>query len=338
MFNHLSILLILRLTLLMSLTFYQQLLQRLKKGNIVLATVVKTQGSVPREIGAKMIICEDGEILSTIGGGAGEAKVCETAKVILETNQKQWVTIDLSGATHKRTEGVCGGIMQVWLEKWSEEKAINLVNKIIDSLKLGQSVQLFTPFAPQEFPYLLQDTDTSPQPENGFIDILQPSPTLLIIGAGHVGIQLAKIGSMIGFQVVIQDDRPEWANITYYPQAEQIFNTPIASVLSQFFHHQQLYIAMVTRGYKYDLDAIQIIVENNMSYQYLGMIGSKKRVNMVRKVLAEQNFPESKLNAIHAPIGLDIGALTPEEIAVSIGAELILVQRGGTGIPLSQLP
>ncbi|MGK7933312.1 MAG: XdhC family protein [Microcystaceae cyanobacterium] len=320
----------------MSLKFYQQLLQALKKGNIVLATVVNIQGSVPREIGAKMVICEDGEIFSTIGGGAGEAKVCDKAESVLKTGEKQWVTIDLSGAPHKTTEGVCGGVMQVWLEKWSGEEAIKLVEKIVDSLKLGQSIGLFTPFPPQISPYLLQDMETHPQPDSGFIEILQPPPALLIVGAGHVGIQLAKIGAMIGFQVLIQDDRTEWANLSYYPQAEQIFNHPITSVFSQLTHHHQLYIAMVTRGYKYDLDAIQAIVEHNINYQYLGMIGSKKRVNMVKKALSDLGFPKSKLNSIYAPIGLDIGALTPEEIAVSIGAELILVQRGGTGQPLSQ--
>jgi xanthine dehydrogenase accessory factor len=319
----------------MSLKFYQNLLEILKQEEVVIATVVNIQGSVPREIGAKMVICKSGKMFSTIGGGAGEAKVCQKAQEILETGEKQWVTIDLSGATHKPTEGICGGVMNVWLEKWSEHKSITLIKQIISQLKLGQTVQLFTPFSSQASPYLLSKNDAIPDTEIGFTDALQPPPTLLIIGAGHVGIQLAKIGNMIGFQVFVQDDRPEWANKTYYPQAEQIFTTSISTVLSQLTHCQGLYIAMVTRGYKYDLDAVRGIIENKIQYEYLGMIGSKKRVNMVKKALSELNFTQSQIDAIYAPIGLDIGALTPEEIAVSIGAELILVQRGGTGQPLS---
>lgn len=321
---------------LMSLKFYQNLLETLKQEEIVIATVVNIQGSVPREIGAKMVISRGGQMFSTIGGGAGEAKVCHKAQEILETGEKQWVTIDLSGATHKPTEGICGGVMKVWLEKWSGDDAIQLVESIITKLKLGQNVKLFTPFLSQAYPYLLTDNDVINKTDTGFIDTLKPPPTLLIIGAGHVGIQLAKIASLIGFQVIVQDDRSEWANQAYYPQAEQIFTTPITTVLSQLTHCQGLHIAMVTRGYKYDLDAVQGIVDNNIQYQYLGMIGSKKRVSRVKKALLDLGFPQSQLDTIYAPIGLDIGALTPEEIAVSIGAELILVQRGGTGQPLSR--
>lgn len=319
----------------MSVKFYQQFLQVLSKGDAVLATVVKIQGSVPREIGAKMIIGTNGEIFNTIGGGAGEAKVCKIGQTVLKTGEKQAVTIDLSGVSHKPTEGVCGGLMQVWLEKWSGEEAIALVQKILDSLNCGQIIPLFTPYSSSASPYLLCDGVSQPSPETGFIEVLHPSPMLLIIGAGHVGEKLAKIADLIGFQVSVQDDRPEWANSSRYPQAGHVFTAPILSILPKIANHSQLYIAMVTRGYQYDLDALKAILENKINYRYLGMIGSKKRVKKVKKALEELNFSLTQLNSFYAPIGLDIGALTPEEIAVSIAAELILVRREGTGKPLS---
>lgn len=321
-----------------SVKVFSQLLYALYKGDAVLATVVSIQGSVPREVSAKMVICADGEILNTIGGGAGEAKVCKQAQVVLATGEKQQVNIDLSGATHKQTEGVCGGLMDVWLEKWSGQKAIALVKEILNFLQLGQNVRLFTPFSPTSSPYLLKESTTKTTTEAGFLEVLTPPPLLLIIGAGHVGEQLAKIANMVGFQVMIQDDRPQWANQQRYPQAAQIFTTPISSVITQLANHSQLYIAMVTRGYQYDLEALRSIFENpiEIAYNYLGMIGSKKRINMLHRAIKELKIPSSTLDSIYAPIGLDIGALTPEEIAVSITAELILVQRGGTGIPLSQ--
>jgi len=321
----------------MSLNLYQQLLEKITKQDVVLATVVEIQGSVPREIGAKMIICENGDIISTIGGGAGEAKVCQKAQEILKTGEKQWVNIDLSGATHKQIEGVCGGLMKVWLEKWTGEKAIALVKKIINYLELGKNITLFTPFSSSQIPYIIDDNYPQPSPELGFSEVLQPPLTLLIIGAGHVGVQLAKVADMLGFQIAIQDDRPEWANSQLYPQANYISTQPMSEVLSRFQDNQNLYIAMVTRGYQFDLDALLPILESKINYRYLGMIGSKKRIKMVHKAINSQ-YPTLDLSSIYAPIGLDIGALTPQEIAVSIGAELLLVQRGGTGKPLSTLP
>lgn len=313
----------------MSLSFYQQLQQVLKKEDIVLATVIKTQGSVPREIGAKMIICADGRTFNTIGGGAGEAKIVQQAQIVLQTGIKQLVSVDLSGASHKQTEGVCGGLMEIWLERWSGKQSISLVEQIINSLESDQKVNLFTPFAGNQTPYVVTEATATLDSESGFSEVIQPPPTLMIIGAGHVGEQLAKVGSMLGFQMIIQDERPEWANRQRYPQARQIYNQPITTVLAKFTNHSQLYIAMVTRGYQYDLEAFQAISEHNISYCYLGMIGSLKRVKMVKKALSQSP-------SIYAPIGLDIGALTPEEIAISIGAELILMRRGGTGRPLSE--
>ncbi len=319
----------------MSVQFFQHLLNTLKKKELVLATVIQTSGSVPREIGAKMIICADGETINTIGGGAGEAKVCRIAQTVLKTGKKQKLTIDLSGVSHKTTEGVCGGTMQVWLEKWSGESAIALGQEILNYLKSGKKITLFTPFSSSESPYLLLKNLTEPSAETGFSEIVHPPPLLLIIGAGHVGEQLAKVGNMLGFNIFIQDDRPEWANKSRYPQATQIFTDSISVALPQFVHYQPLYLALVTRGYQYDLEALKTILDHQITYNYLGMIGSKKRIQAVKKALAKLNFSPSYLTSFYAPIGLDIGALTPEEIAISIGAELILVQRGGTGRPLS---
>lgn len=318
----------------MTLDFYRQLMQALKQGAVVLATVIAVRGSVPREVGAKMAICGEGTLLNTIGGGAGEAKVIQTAIDVLETGDKQRLEIDLTGASHRETQGICGGQMQVWLERWSGESAIALVSQILAILQLGQTATLVTPFAAGEFPYLLPET--SSPPADAFVETLQPPPLLLIVGAGHVGIQLAKVGDLLGFQVAVQDDRSEWANIERYPQASHIFAESFASAFCQFANHTQLYAALVTRGYAYDLEALTLLLQRTIPCQYIGTIGSEKRVRQVLQALEKSGISKSKLQSIYAPIGLDLGALTPEEIAVSIGAELILVRRGGTGRSLSQ--
>ena len=314
------------------LHFYNHLTQLLQQESIVLATVIDGKGSVPREIGAKMIICDQARTFYTIGGGAGEAKVIAQAIEVLQTGEKQIVEIDLTGAPQRETQGICGGWMRVWLERWSGKEAIALTQQIVMRLQTGQPATLVMPLNQDQFPYLIDGT--AALPVNAFVETLQPPPTLLIIGAGHVGEQLAKVADLIGFQVIIHDDRPEWANAQRYPQATQIYTQPIAQVIHQFANHSQLYAALVTRGYKYDLDALTALLQQEISYAYIGMIGSQKRVRQVYQAIDPIFQP--KLKSIHAPIGLDIGALTPEEIAVSIAAELILVRRGGTGRSLSQ--
>jgi xanthine dehydrogenase accessory factor len=312
------------------LNFYQRLAQTLKQNPVVLATVANTKGSVPREVGAKMFISADGKSYGTIGGGAGEAKVYQQALQILQTGYKQFVEIDLTGAP--TTQGVCGGKMLVWLELWSGDESLNLVNRIIDTLTSGKSVAIVTPFHADAKPYL--ETAGNPNltqlQNHALIETLLPPPTLLIIGAGHIAIYLAQIAKIAGFQIIIQDDRPDFATPERFPQASLVLTQPINSIPEIVEKIPNLYVALVTRGYLQDLAALQILA--NLQLQYIGMVGSEKRVRTVYKKL--QLAPEF-LQQIYAPIGLDIGALTPEEIAVSICAELIKVRRGGTGTSLS---
>lgn len=316
----------------MTIAFYRQLVAALQKHSLVVATVIHTRGSVPREVGAKMLV-DGGSTFFTIGGGAGEAKVIHAAREVLATGEKQPIAIDLSGSPQRETQGVCGGLMQVWLERWQGKAAIELAQQILTYLETGQSPYLVTPLEQTRSPYV---TVSQPSDAKAFIEQLHPPPTLLIVGAGHCGIQLAKVADLIGFQVVVQDDRPQWANEHYYPQATRIFTGAIADTMIHLEAHTQLFAALVTRGYLYDLEALKVLLQRQTPCQYIGMIGSQKRVYQVFQALEQAGIPTSQLNTLYAPIGLDIGALTPEEIAISISAELILVRRGGTGSPLSR--
>lgn len=309
---------------------FRHLANALQDGDAVLATVVQTKGSVPREIGAKMIVCSDGEIFGTIGGGAGEAKVIQQAKNVLQTGIKQLVEIDL---TSLKADGICGGKMQVWLECWDKEQSIDLANQIFHRLESGQTTKLVTPLTQQGSPYLL--ADNAPAPRKAFVECLPPPPTLLIVGAGHVGIELAKVAKLIGFQIIVQDNRPEWAKPENFPEDAKILTQPISEVMAHFEKHEQLYVALVTRGYQYDLEALPTLLKRERSCRYIGMIGSEKRVRQVFQTIEQMGIEKEKLATVYAPIGLDIGALMPTEIAVSIAAELIMVRRGGSGKNLS---
>jgi xanthine dehydrogenase accessory factor len=307
---------------------YEKLVALLAQGAVVVATVVSVKGSAPREVGAKMLIAAGG-CFDTIGGGAGEAKVVRQARIVLQTGQKQPIEIDLTGTPTRETEGICGGWMRVWLERWQGEAAIALAGQILAQLRLGNSVTLVTPYG-AGFPYLGAD-----QPANTFIETLQPDPMLLIVGAGHVGEQLANVAHLSGFQIALQDDRPDWANLARYPQAALIA-PQLDQALAQLASHPQLYAALVTRSYRYDLAALTALLNREPPCLYIGMIGSLHRVRQVYHQVERAGISAAKLGAVYAPIGLDIGALTPAEIAVSISAELILVRRGGTGKSLRQ--
>lgn len=339
----------------MTVEFYRQMLQAIRQRPVVLATVTQVRGSVPREVGAKLLIDEQGPIVGTIGGGAGEARVMHQAQRVLETGEKQFVEIDLSGSFDRPREGVCGGWMQVWLERWSGVAAIALVEQILACLKAGRPITLVTPLDQQWTPYLdsscsvANSTMRSSSPvgviapildrsptTTGLIELLQPPPTLLIVGAGHVAVALAQVAHLAGFQIAVQDDRPEFACLERFPLESIVLPLPIAAALQEFSLPAHLYVALVTRGFQADLDALEcLLTQSSDCFRYIGMIGSKKRVRTVFQALQQRGISPTLLQQIHAPIGLSIGALTPEEIAVSICAELIQVRRGGTGQSLS---
>ncbi len=327
--------------------FYQQLRSILEREAVVLATIVKVIGSAPREVGAKMAVYRDGSIIGTIGGGAGEGKVINEALTLLEIGEKQLVEIDLTGTPGKDVQGVCGGKVQVWLETWRVE-TITLIDRIVELFQIGQSGKLVTPFNQDTQPYLICDRDFSQEipysllqygrfanRPNVFIETIQPPPILLIIGGGHVAVSLAQIASFAGFEIAVQDDRPEFVTPQRFPQAGFLAQS-IEKTLDNFATHQQLYIALVTRSLTQDLAALQAILQRSLAFQYIGAIGSQKRIRMIHQTLQQQGLSLEELPNFYAPIGLDIGALTPEEIAVSICGEIIKMRRGGTGLSLCE--
>ncbi len=162
-----------------------------------------------------------------------------------------------------------------------------------------------------------------------FVDVINPHPTVLIVGAGHVGRSIAVLSSFLGFRTVVMDDRAEFANAERLPQADEIIVGDIAEELARFSVTPQTHIVIVTRGHEHDREALRQSVSSPAAY--IGMIGSRRKVKMVFDELQKAGVAEEALAAVHAPIGLDIHAETPEEIALSIMAEIVMVRRGGTG-------
>ena len=161
-----------------------------------------------------------------------------------------------------------------------------------------------------------------------YIEPIEPSPELYIVGAGHVGFHLARLAHEVGFRVHVVDDREKFANRERFPNAVEIVVDDIPGWLARTELPAHAYSVIVTRGHTNDLEALRALASRDL--RYLGLIGSRAKIARIYDALVADGTPAGHLDRVHAPIGLDIGAVTPQEIAVSILAELIAVKHGKT--------
>lgn len=254
---------------------YEAILEAKRSGqSVVLATVIRDRGSVPRHAGAKMLIYPDGRSVGTIGGGEMESRVVAEALEALASERPTILHYDLSDPS-RGDPGVCGGQMDIFLEP------------------------------------------------------ILPHPTVLVIGCGHVGQAVADLAHWLGFRVIVSDDREELCNPEVVPGADEYLVVPPEQLADKVTIHSQTYIAVVTRGVALDVVLLPSLLDSPAPY--IGVIGSRRRWATTLEQLREQGLSEEVLQRVHAPIGLELNAETPREIAVSIMAEIIAVRRGGTG-------
>ncbi|MGD2058930.1 MAG: XdhC/CoxI family protein [Anaerolineales bacterium] len=246
-----------------------------------LVTVVRTQGSVPRHAGSKMIVFADGTTEGTIGGGEMENMVIQAAIETLGNRETQLLHYDFRDPEDGDV-GVCGGEMEVFVE-------------------------------PVRIP-----------------------TKLIVVGAGHVGQAMVHLAHWLGYHVVACDDRKEFASKTYVPEADEVVHCKPNELAGQVGIHANTFIVLTTRGVDIDVEALPALLESPAAY--IGVIGSRRRWETTAKALKDVGVPEETIRKVTSPIGLDIHAETPEEIAVSIFAEIIQKQQGGTGQSMSHDP
>lgn len=157
----------------------------------------------------------------------------------------------------------------------------------------------------------------------------RPKERLILLGGGHIAQPLCRYGADLGFAVTVVDDRPSFANHARFPEAAEVVCDAFPKALSDLRIHETDYVAVITRGHRYDADCLRNILRGTFP-KYLGMIGSGRRVMGLFQLLKDEGIPDELLEKIHAPIGLDINALTTQEIAISIAAELIQCRRKDT--------
>jgi len=167
------------------------------------------------------------------------------------------------------------------------------------------------------------------------LELFESPARLIIAGGGHVGLAIASIASIVGFRITIVDDRPEFANTERFPMADEVICGDFGEVFDAMSIDASCSIVLVSRGHQQDTISLRHTVTRGAGY--IGMIGSRRRTATVLQLLAEDGIPAEALAKVHTPIGLDISAETPEEIALSILSEIVLVRKGGTGAKLSTM-
>ncbi|NDV24351.1 XdhC family aldehyde oxidoreductase maturation factor [Desulfovibrio sp. JC022] len=338
------------------------LCSKLESGNdLILASIIKSSGSTPRSSGSKMIVMRDGSIDGTIGGGLVEALVQKAAAKIFDdpANTVAFREFDLSNELAANADMICGGHVEVMLEHLpADEPTIAVFNAVNEALRKGKHAVLFTvsegsmvrerqtvrpccqlpalQFAEEkEATRLLEAALKSGTPVIEEIDGARltteafiPQPDLYIFGAGHVSRPTAELATSVNFRTVVLDDRAEFASEERFPQAAELHVLPdFDDCFSALDVNDNSYIIIVTRGHLHDKTVLGQALATPA--RYVGMIGSSKKRNAIYDALRDEGVAQEEIDRCHCPIGLTIGAQTPEEIAVSIVGELIQKRAGG---------
>jgi xanthine dehydrogenase accessory factor len=257
---------------------FAALSEALSKGEeVALVTIVKSTGSTPQRVGAKMLVYADGRTVGTIGGGCYENEAFWKAREAIKQRKPVNLRYELNDDFAQENGLVCGGQMEV------------------------------------------------------FVEPVEPSPELYVFGAGHVGYFVAKMAYEVAFRVHVVDDREKFANSERFGPGIDVIVDDIPTWIETHPLPPTAYAVIVTRGHTHDLDALRGLARNPL--RYLGLIGSKAKVKRIYDALVDEGMQPQQLQGIHAPIGLDIGAITPQEIGVSIVAELIAVKHGKIAEP-----
>ncbi len=337
----------------------------------VLATVVRTKGMTPQKAGAKLLIRQDGSGVGTLGGGCVEGDIWFYAKEMLrEKSGPQFRDYFLNEDIVAKDGLVCGGTMYFYVEPlWPNSEYLSVANEIVKAYAgaapISVATIVFHPTNKQKIgTRLLIHEDGSASGSLGneklqeqvvkvgraaatfgkneyvvgedgsevYVEGFTTPPALAILGGGHVGRAVYNLAVTLGFRIYIADDRPEFSNKERFPMAEQTVVADFDKALSGMPINFNTFILVATRGHRYD--DLATLAAVNTPARYIGLLGSKRKNLMIFRDLLKQGVPLDRIQKINAPVGLNIGALTPEELAVSIMGEIILHLRGGDGRPM----
>lgn len=332
---------------------------------VALITVTSVLGSTPRKPGAKMVVLADGTTAGTIGGGCGEAEARREAFNVLSSHSPKCHCLNMTADMAQEEGMVCGGIMELFIDYIDAEdlssfesyydpilvtvieaneerllgKKLFIKNNgdVLGDLGLEELNRIALESAKTDLkrcqPLLVcldaefKQCKTSVTKAT-YRCLIEPPTTvvqLLILGAGHIALPLATMAKILGYEVTVVDDRLSFANSVRFSTADTVICNDFEHAIEGITINPQTFVVIITRGHRYDKVCLQKVIHQPAAY--IGMIGSRKRVKALIAELEEEGVPSELLQKLYSPIGLKIGAETPEEIAVSILGELIKVQR-----------
>lgn len=322
------------------------------RDDLALATVIDARGSVPRHPGAKMLVRGGEVFLGTVGGGKGEAKVIALARECLDGKRPAALTLEFQGTEMEGPEMICGGTSRILIEYIGEREPYRIA---LDRLRQGErtlfarivsgvsgpSVTVSVALLDEKgsvaygaLPRKMQgaaerslDTGKAAflEEEGVFFDPVFPEEKLLILGGGYVGQAVAALAARLDFKIIVGDDRKEFSAAGRFPPGVETLCGSYTDIIERFPFDSATYVVMVTRGHLTDLECVRAVLRKK--YRYAGFIGSSRKAKLLREQLRNDGFDPEKVDALHAPIGLDIKAETPAELAVSILGELVAVRR-----------
>ncbi len=326
------------------------------------ASVLSAEGSTPCKSGAKAVI-EAGKIIQgTIGGGRVEAEAQRLAVKSIHSGKPVLFDFELHGGDAAGNSPICGGKMRVLVDPTASshrgvyaEAAASLEQRarglLLTTVRSSENIDVSVRHLAEEtigretdFPgadalrsviqdeqarQFASDACSGSQRLEVLVEPIIPKPVLLILGGGHVGQAVARQAALVGFEIAVIDDRPEFTSRERYPEGVKTWCGSIPDQIQRLQLGSDTYIVVVTRGHRQDAEALAACL--SLPAAYMGMIGSRRKVRLLREeLLATGRATAEQFDRVYAPIGLDIQAVTVPEIATSIVAQLIAVRRGGS--------
>ena len=304
-----------------------ELLQR--NTPVVLASVLATRGATPRKRGSRMLVTATHDEFS-VGGGMAESRVLEAARRLLaDGGERDEVAIDLSG--RPGAAGVCGGSMRIALRRWAGERDRARAATIADTLRAGQPAPLDDDDLGADAAHAGADESTTREAGGSAAREARPDPRLLIVGAGHCGLALYDLARFLDYEQWVFDPRPACFRDGRFAHATRLCGEP-ALLADALATARDVHAVLLNRDFRADVAALEVLCTRPPAF--LGMMGSPKRIAEVRAALPDYAHA---FESLHAPVGLDLPAETPHEIAVTILAQLLEARNPRTTDPGSSV-
>jgi xanthine dehydrogenase accessory factor len=331
---------------------------------VAMATLVGTRGTSPKREGAKMWVGEEGRILGSVTiGGCVDARVIADAEIALATSQPRLLQVDLDNEDAWEMGLSCAGSLDVLIEPFDLETTdstlIHTYRAVRSAIERGRTVAIVTPLkGGGERLLVFEDEHTDLDDEvrqvafdlmrkrksatvsigdpavEMFFEVHGPPPTLIVVGAGHLSMPLVSLARDLGLKTIVVDGRPRFATRERFPEADELLIGIPSEIAQTLSYNSSTFVVLTAHDYKYDLPVLKVVLPAGAAY--VGLLGSKRRGKAIKEFLKDGGMDESLLDRLHVPTGLDIGADSAPEIALSILAEAVAIKSGRSGASLKK--